>query len=327
MHRRIARIAFVITALTWPLSAFAVAPANVTGLAAHLENGQITVRWDAPEENIAEYRIYYGQRSILENGGLYDDFVATAGQNTEFTLTDFPPYQKIFLAVLAVNGDGEESASFVEEIELDLGAETSDSQKHAGQAVASPARREHEATTLGLLEAEAVSSVSIHLLFSAPISIPAERAVDAFTVLDEQGVPLRLQRITIEGSIVTLATEPQIAGKRYGVRANDVIAGDASLGFHLSMDPGRSTQTFAGYNGPGALAPFQHVTRPAPSPVAATVTAPVTPARGLASSGAPIVGITIVSTSYAAWRLRKKRAFRGVVERPEAQTEAQNMMY
>lgn len=135
MRKNIFRTALLVSFLLWPFSALADTPANVTGLSARFEGGQVTVRWDEVE-NADTYRVYYGQKSILDNDGAYDDFMTTDGGDTELVLTDLPPYQKIFIAVLAVNADGEESLSFVEEVQLDVVGDAMDGEKTEREASA-----------------------------------------------------------------------------------------------------------------------------------------------------------------------------------------------
>ena len=116
------RVAVILSTLLWSFIALAATPANISGLSATFANGQVTVQWDVPEgaTDIAAYRIYYGQKSILESGGAYDDFATTDGRSSQFAFPTLPPYPQIFIAVTAVDGHGEESSSFTEEVQLDL---------------------------------------------------------------------------------------------------------------------------------------------------------------------------------------------------------------
>src|SRR3989344_4868941 len=119
--RLLARIAISISLLSWPLPALA-APSLVTGIQGTYENGQVRVRWEAPAEagDIAAYRIYYSRASILQNGGEYEDFETVSGTRQEFILTDFPKARALFLSVLAVDQNQEESPYFAEEAKVDI---------------------------------------------------------------------------------------------------------------------------------------------------------------------------------------------------------------
>lgn len=301
MRKHLLRTALLMSALMWPLSAVADTPPNVTGLSAHFENGQVTVRWDAVE-GADLYRIYYGQNSILDNEGAYDDFVATSGKNTEFVLADLPPYPQVFLAVLAVNGDGQESASFVEEVQLQLSGEPADGQKTEKEAP-TPARREHEATTFGLTSVIAQSPTEVQLTFSTNVSIPVEQAIDAFTIIDNHGRPLRPYRLVIEGSIITITTEHQKPGQDYAVRVNDPVASDPLLGPVLTIDGERSIGVFTGYDGP--VQSDELVAQAAASAAPQNISIP---RKGLISSGMPVIVVVAVSGAIAGWRrIRRKR--------------------
>lgn len=123
MDRTAFRLAIFFSALAWPVIASALPPPNVTRLEAQFVDGRVTVSWEAPAEDIAAYRIYYGQKSILRNGGTYDDFAAVDGVVITFTFPTVPPYPEIFIAIAAVNGEREESSAFVEEVQLSLASE------------------------------------------------------------------------------------------------------------------------------------------------------------------------------------------------------------
>ncbi|NOS67510.1 MAG: hypothetical protein HOO67_04070 [Candidatus Peribacteraceae bacterium] len=311
MPKQILRAALLMSVLIWPVSALADAPPNVTGLSAHFESGQVFVHWDAVEGADA-YRIYYGQKSILDNGGAYDDFVATSEKNTEFVLGDLPAYPKIYVAVLAVNASDEESLSFTEEIELDMSGDANDGTKSA-KDVPSPSRMERESTTFGILSATAQSSNAVQLVFSTLVHIPVDLAVDAFTVIDNRGTALRPTRIVIEGSIVTLTTETQFPGRTYAVRVNDPVITDPLLGEQLPLDESRNIAVFTGYEpAPGEARPVQPKSTVATTAAYVAPTKMTAPRAGLISSGAPVLGIAAASAAIAGWKVWKKR--RGQVE-------------
>ncbi len=303
-------LAFVAVAAL-PATVFAATPPNVTGLSARFSSGQVSMRWDATgDAGVTQYRIYYGQRSILENGGVYDDFVTTVGAETEFILPQVPPYPQLYLSVLAVNDAGEESPSFVEEIRLDLTAIDAEGQKSQssdnGLGSPSPSRRTRESSTLGILNAQALSPTSVQLAFNLPVFIPQEQAINAFTVVDGAGKPLGLSRIVIEGSTVTLTTEPQLLGMEYGLRVNEVVQAEPIPGIHLPLDQNRNLISFAGFSGAGAVPPPAAVLpvpakpAPAPAPVPAAPAEPFLPAvpvsDAVASNGGTLTGSAVTST-------------------------------
>jgi len=55
------------------------------------------VEWsEQPEEEVAYYRVYYSFESILENGGLYDDFEQTDGTENEYVIKNPPDFDVLF---------------------------------------------------------------------------------------------------------------------------------------------------------------------------------------------------------------------------------------
>ncbi len=309
MSRTSFRIALLVTALAWPLSAFGAVPGNVTGLSARHSGGQVSVHWEAPENDITAYRIYFGQKSILGNDGAYDDFETTSGKNTDLILSEIPPYPEVFLAVTAVNSGGEESASFIEEVQLTLGSDgdgaASKSSDQNMVDVPSPSRKQRESNTVGLLSATSQSPTLLQLTFSAPVTVGLEQAVNAFTVLDAVGDGLVLKRIVLEGNTVTLTTAKQVPGRKYVIRVNEVVQGVPSSGNLVPVDSERNIQTFTGFEGAAG------------TEIAASVIEPTTVMKapsigrqssgGLSSSGLPIVGIAMIGGAGAGWRWMKKR--------------------
>ncbi|MBI2635963.1 hypothetical protein HYW84_01420 [Candidatus Peregrinibacteria bacterium] len=319
MNRHFFRAILILSMLVAPAGALAGAPSNVTGLSARFEDGQVTVRWDGAE-NAKTYRVYYGQKSILDNDGEYDDFAAVDGDSTELVISDLPPYPQIFLAVLAVNADDEESRSFVEELQLDMTGGEADGQKTEREAPA-PSRKEREANTVGLLSAVAQSPETVQLTFSMNVQVQEDRAAEAFTALDNAGNPLRLSRIVIEGNIVTLVTETQSPGRKYAVRANDPVTGEAADGRQSPVDQTRNITGFTGYeNNDEEVPPAKTDTAPdATSGIAdeggpAAVASVVPPPRGtsasrsgLYNSGVPVLGVILASGAIAGWRRVRRR--------------------
>jgi len=113
------RITCALIVLLIPGIAVAAPPAGVTGISAALQNGTVVVNWDpVPDETIAYYRVYYGQQSILGSAGAYDDFEITPGSESTYVIEKPPPVEMLYIAVLAVNEDGEESEAFLEEASL-----------------------------------------------------------------------------------------------------------------------------------------------------------------------------------------------------------------
>lgn len=115
----------IVLSVIVPISAFA-APPSITGISAELKpSGEVRISWDvSPDPTVKNYRIYYSSESILESGGIYDDFEETQGTENVYIFVKPPKQAALYVTVLAVNAAGEESEAFVEETHVDLSAST-----------------------------------------------------------------------------------------------------------------------------------------------------------------------------------------------------------
>ncbi len=103
-----------LSAVLIPVTAVAAAPANIRQVEASMNETSLMVSW-APAESgdIDFYRIYVSHESILDHEGNYDDSVRTQANETTYVFKT-PPLasEKIYIAILAVNKEGEESDGF-----------------------------------------------------------------------------------------------------------------------------------------------------------------------------------------------------------------------
>ena len=241
------RLWLILTSLAIPMAALAVPPAEVTGVSALYKNNQIEVRWNAPanSEDIAFYRVYYSRKSILNNGGYYEDFDTVSGRLTETLIKDFPKGDSLFVSILAVNTQGEESAVFAEEAEVSLtGATPTSSGLSSARAASSSSQTVQEQMLLRLVSIENISGTGLVLTFSRSVSIPPADAVRAITITYGSGDVLGIKRIAVRGSKVTIDTEPQTANQAYTVHAA-YIQGLSQNGL-LELDPASAEMTFRG---------------------------------------------------------------------------------
>lgn len=237
MKRLLLRTFLALLALAWPLGAAAVAPATVDDVQASLQDGTVHIQWTAPAGDVSSYRIYYSHQSILENNGIFDDWVETDGNPTSYDLTP-PAGTRLFVAVLAVNADGEESATFGSEAAVDL-PQTSSSSVSAAPAEA-PQLRSARGTSLS----------EVVLSFSKNIRIPAAEIASAVQISDEAGNDLSVQSVTLTGSFITLKTASQVPGAVYTVHVSKVWSQNGSR----PLDPQASTATFTAAE-PAAVGP------------------------------------------------------------------------
>ena len=119
MQNRMPCAALLLPALLVPgilFAQIAQTPGAVTNIRAISMDSTITVTWNPPtDQNISYYRVYFSSQSILEHGGVYDDFEATPGPETKYVLQYKPANPTLYISVLAVNTEGMEGEIFVEE--------------------------------------------------------------------------------------------------------------------------------------------------------------------------------------------------------------------
>ena len=224
------RFLLFLAALAFPLVCAAAGP--VTGLRASFDNGQVHVSWNAAQDpsSVTYYRIYYSQKSILKNAGAYDDFETTSGTRTDFILTKIPRgATQLFLSVLPVGSDGQETGTFTDEVEVDLG----------GTPALTPS-----ADSMQLLDAAGLSATGVVLTFSLPVTVDLTKTKDVVEIKDASGTTLAIMRMTIDGPRVQLDTAPQTAGTVYTVRIFASVLGTAPSG-NVAIDPGHAVLAFA----------------------------------------------------------------------------------
>ncbi|TSC59129.1 MAG: hypothetical protein Greene041619_151 [Candidatus Peregrinibacteria bacterium Greene0416_19] len=260
MRRLFLRCAILTVTLMWPAAVIAEPP-PVTGLAARYESGAIRINWDRPvaTDTVAYYHVYYSRRSIVENSGQYDDFETTVSSKPEYTLTTYPSSDVLYIAVLAVDDEGEESAYFTEEVRVNLKEnEELDEDEKFEESASSPLIQASNfsssssssitPTTVRLLAAQPLSSTGVILEFSEPVSVDPQQAVSAFNITDGSGNTLVLRRLTFQGTKVRIVTMPQQPEMTYTVRVSDVVKARRTGpdGAGIPLDPLARTASFTG---------------------------------------------------------------------------------
>lgn len=225
-----------------PLTVALAAPGNVTGVSGALENGKVTVRWQKPAgaEPIS-YRIFYSRESILQNNGLYDDFEAVPGSQTQYVFPALPyPTSQLYVSVLAVDAAGEESPLFVEEarISMDGSPAPAQSSRSSAAATASSAPAPIAPGVIRMLSARAVSATGVVITFSDSVVVNQAAAASAFIIRDASGSTLRVARLVIQGTEVTLHTVPQVRNRVYRLEAGAAVSGRNAQGGTLQLEQG-----------------------------------------------------------------------------------------
>lgn len=312
----------IVTLLTFlvPASVMAVgAPRNVRGIQMNNANGAITVTWNAVQENVAFYRVYYSHTSILGNQGNYDDFERTRGLESAYTFSKAPLASgTLFVSVLAVSPDGSESEGFEEEASIDLGS-TPTPVTPAVPTVAPSA-------PMTITSVGPISSTGILVTFSEDVALDDATAIDGyFVVTDTGGILLAITRVNVVSSTVLIHTDSQIAGKTYILSFAKVIPGVGGGSIAVTTAPAK----FLGFTNavvatealtpvtPVALTPPVEPVAPAvyvrnpyitpPTVVASVATEPVKKDR-LPDSGVGLLSIAgLAGAGAITRRLRRKK--------------------
>ncbi len=253
----------LLTMLVIPTVALA-APGNVTGITTIVEADGVRVSWQPVTEDVASYRIFYSTQSILDHGGLFDDFEVVDGSVTTHLLRNVPPAQSLTVAVLAVDAQGEESPFFVEEATITLSSSSLPSLETTPSLA--PPGIDTDAT-LHLLQAESLSPTDLLLTFSHAVSVPQDRALEALIIETSGGVRLPLSRVTASGMTLRITTAEQKAGVIYRVRPEMDVTGTDIDGKTIAISPDQMPMLFTGRIPPPLPSPSPQPS-PQPSPAA-----------------------------------------------------------
>ncbi|MEK7591054.1 MAG: hypothetical protein AAB489_02495 [Patescibacteria group bacterium] len=265
-------ILLVSILLCAPLRAFGATPNGVSGIFAEMRGPDLFVRWNAPQEgaDVASYRVYLSDESILENGGQYDDFETTDGPTPEHILRNPPQAFPLYVSVLAVNSEGEESRYFLEEVAIDtrgVGApdpvegppspsevETTPEEDNGipengvpPQGWSMTEQLVEQGTEFVLLSVRAISATGVLLEFTLPPHVPTDQAREAFKITDGEGKELPIVRIRLLGPSLQLDTHPQIRNKAYILQVSSALTTAGSDGTLLSINPEGSKALFIGH--------------------------------------------------------------------------------
>lgn len=240
----LARLSLGLASLAFPLTAFAAAPDNVTGIKASLANGKVTVTWNpVAGQEIANYRVFYSQASILKEGGLYDDFDYADGTANSYTFPITPSVDTLYVSVLAVNKQGEESPYFAEEASVALrgavssAAASSVASVTSSKAASSAAVSTAPSSTLKLLKAEKASSTGVLLTFSDALLPLTGSANTIFSLEYGSGLTLDIAKASVSGSTILLTTKQQATGTTYLLKVIGPVSGMNAAGNMVSLDP------------------------------------------------------------------------------------------
>ncbi len=216
-----------LSAVLIPVTAVAAAPANIRQVEASMNETSLMVSW-APAESgdIDFYRIYVSHESILDHEGNYDDSVRTQANETTYVFKT-PPLasEKIYIAILAVNKEGEESDGFESEASVELAPPSVPAPVPELVAVEpEPAAVTETSIPMTVSEVRSITQTGVLITFTKPIadSVPLEARF--FAIIDGSGAGLEISAIEVIGQTILLHTGMQESEKNYFLSILEPVA-------------------------------------------------------------------------------------------------------
>ncbi len=255
-------LSLIALAVLLPLVVFAAEVSNVSGIRADVQGGKVTVYWNPAEGDIKKYRIFYSHASIIDQGGVYDDYEDAPGTVMQYTLASVPPVATLYVSVLAVGQDDTESPFFMEEARVNLTAGTSGAASAPSSVATLPPSPNVpvNASELRLLAATSMSATGVTLTFTHPLSIPENLKDQAFIIKSGSGAPLQIVRYRLVGNQVLLDTAPQIPGRVYQVQVHASIAGKTAQGELVPQEASSAPLLFTGMRTDLSVPEIQNLT-------------------------------------------------------------------
>ncbi len=213
-----------------PLSVSAAVPQNVTQVEAHRTGNGMTVSWTSPQggTDIGSYRVYVSHESILDHDGNYDDSVQTPDNKTVYVFNTLPlQSQKIYVAILAVSKEGEESEGFESETSIDSGVAPSSASSSSLSAAPAP---------MAVVEVKAVSGTGVLITFSKSITEPTPLEARFFAIVDASGSGLAITAIEVIDQTILLHTAMHEPDKNYSLAILEPISANDGTSFAVQSD-------------------------------------------------------------------------------------------
>lgn len=233
---------------------------NVTAIRAQVVDGKVTVYWNPVQAPVKNYRIFYSHASILEQGGVYDDYEDAPGTALEHTLSSVPPVSTLYVSVLAVAPDGSESPFFTEEARVELVPSRGTPQNDASPQPLPPSPQAAiDSPVLRLLTATSTSATGVTLAFTHPVSIPEQFRDEAFIIQTGSGTDVPVVRYRLEGNLVLLDTVQQTPGRVYQVQVHPSLAGKTPSGSLVPQEAATAPLLFTGLQADATIPDVQNL--------------------------------------------------------------------
>ncbi len=216
-----------LSAVLIPATAVAAAPANIRQVEASMNGASLMVSW-APAESgdIDFYRIYVSHESILDHEGNYDDSVRTQANETTYVFAT-PPLasEKIYVAILAVNKEGEESEGFESEASVELAPASVPAPAPEPVAVEpEPPAVTETSIPMTVSEVRSTTQTGVLITFTKPIADSTPLEARFFAIIDGSGAGLEISAIEVIGQTILLHTGVQESEKSYFLSILEPVA-------------------------------------------------------------------------------------------------------
>lgn len=164
-----------------------ISPSSVANVVVkEVTENSVELTWDKATDNTAvtEYKVYYGQSSVQADGGYYDTEKLTKSDDTEYVLEDLAADTKYYIAVTALDANGNESYNY----SIEVVATTDESEEEEEILHSAPTEEEESHETekeAGKVEAELSvdvesGSAPLKVQFDASASTQKDGAIASY---------------------------------------------------------------------------------------------------------------------------------------------------
>lgn len=193
-------------------------PGDVENVKAVAGDSSVTLNWDVATDNVGVkgYKIYYGQKSVTNEGGSYAFGPVDVGNKITYTVGSLLNGKKYYFTVTAYDAAGNESGNYSSEV--------------SATPVALKAVADSEAPKVS--KAEATDKQHVKVTFSEAVQLPLTAPQSAFNIKNENdNTQLEVKNAIMDVSdtanlTVILVTADQQAGASYvltvGIDVKDV---------------------------------------------------------------------------------------------------------
>jgi hypothetical protein len=207
---------------------FGTPPLEVTDLRGTAGDSFINLEWqeanDSDDGVIVGYNIYYGTESVQEDSAVYTE-TKTVSSRTTYTLEDLPAADYYYLAVTALDDDGNESETYSKEIKVEMksGAQSEVNSIEAPRLISA-----RQITGTG-------TETEIEIIFTQ--AVKAEANKESFLLESmKTGRKVNIADVKIDSDIVTLIIGDGVleGGTKYAVTPTSAVRNRKGI----SVEPG-----------------------------------------------------------------------------------------